>query len=53
MFKVNNEDIRTTSSMSFSYLSCELSTYFTPIPNVSIIDFEQVNFGYNVQVYTS
>ena len=44
MFKVNNKNTRTTSIKSFWCFSCYIWTYFTPFSNVSIVDFEQVNF---------
>ena len=36
MFKVNNKDTRTTPPM----------VYFTPCSSVSIVNFEQVNAGW-------
>ena len=43
MFKVNNNDTRTTSVTLFRCIYCWLRTYFTPVCSVSILDFEQVN----------
>ena len=37
MFKVNNKDTRTTDAI----------TYFTPCSSVSIVNFEQVNSGWD------
>ena len=42
MFKVNNKDTRTTPLASFWYLC-----YFTPFSTVSIVNFEQVNAGWD------
>ena len=38
MFKVNNKDTRTTDAI----------TYFTPCSSVSIVNFEQVNSGWDL-----
>ena len=43
MFKVNNKDARTTPLVSFWYLYC----YFTPFSIVSIVNFEQINAGWD------
>ena len=42
MFKVSDEDTRTTSV-----------TYFTPFSSVSIVDIEQVNFCWLVMSFTN
>ena len=39
MFKVNNKDTRTTL------------TYFTPCSSASVVDFEQVNAGWDFPRY--
>ena len=44
MFKVNNEDNRTTSLTSFWRL-CYFQIYFTFYFGVSIVDFEHMNIG--------
>ena len=43
LFKVKNKDTRTTSVTSFWCFCCQLWTYFTPCPSVSLVKFEQVN----------
>ena len=51
MFKVSNKDTTTTPMASFWYLYCWLWTYFIPFSSVSIVNFEQVNAGWeSVQV---
>ena len=45
MFRVN-KDTRTTPMASFSCLYCELWTYSTPCSSVSVVNFEQVNYGW-------
>ena len=47
MLKVNNKDTTTTPVASFWYLYWLLSTYFTPYSSVSIVNFEQVNAGWD------
>ena len=42
MFKVNNQNTRTTSMASFWSFYCYFWTYFPPFSNVSIDNFEQV-----------
>ena len=39
-----------TSSTSFWYFCCYLWTYFTPFSSVSIVDFEQVNISWEVNL---
>ena len=46
MFYVNNKDTRTTPMPSFCCLYCYLGTYFTPSSSVSIVNFEQINYGW-------
>ena len=46
MFKVNKKDIRTMPLELFSCLYCYLGTYFTHCFSVSIVNFEQVNAGW-------
>ena len=48
MFKVNNKNTRSTPSASFWYLCCWLWTYFIPCSNVSIVNFEQINAGWDI-----
>ena len=45
MFKVNNEDTRTTALTSFWFFYCYFGTYFTSLSSVSIVDFEQEMFA--------
>ena len=42
MFKVNKKDSRATLLMSLWCLYCYLWTYFIPLSNASIVEFEQV-----------
>ena len=51
MFKVNNKETRTMSMTSFWFLYCLLWIYFTHCSSVSIVDFEQVNVGWEGKVY--
>ena len=55
MFKVNNENIRTTSMTSFWCFHCKLWTYFTPFSSVSIVNFQHVIAGcdINKQLYSN
>ena len=39
MFKVNNEDVKTTSLTSLWCISCRLYAYFTSFSSVSFTDF--------------
>ena len=48
MFRINNEDIRTTSISSFWYLYCYLWSYFIPFSSISIVHFEQVKVCWEV-----
>ena len=43
MFKVNNKNTRMTLLTSFCCFYCWLWTYFTSLPGVCIVDFEQAN----------
>ena len=47
MLKVNNKDTRTMQMASF-WRFYKLWTYFTPCYSVSIVNFEQVNAGWDV-----
>ena len=40
MFKVNNDNTRTSSFRSLWSLSCKLCIYFTPFSSVHVVDFE-------------
>ena len=40
MFRINNEDTRTTPISSFWYFYCQFWTYFTPCSSGSIVNFE-------------
>ena len=50
MFRVNNKDTRTTLLASFWYRYCLIWTYFTPYSSVSIVNFEQLNAGWETEV---
>ena len=51
MFKVYNNDVRTTSMVLFWCLYYHLLTSFIPFPNVSIGDFEQVKVAGLEQIW--
>ena len=48
LFKINNDDTRTTSITSFWGLYCYPKAVFTHRSSVSIVDFKQVNSGWVV-----
>ena len=49
MFKVNNKDTKTTPVASFWCHFCYLRTYFIPCSSVSIVNFEHVIDGWEVE----
>ena len=42
-----------TPLASFWYLYCQLWTYFTPYCSVSVVNFEQVNVGWEIKLGSS
>ena len=50
MFKVNNEDTKTTPLALFWCLYSYFWTYFTPCSSVSIVNFEQINAVWDLRV---
>ena len=50
LFKVNNEETRTTSLTLFWCLCCKLSKDLTHFSGASLIDIEQVNAGWVIDV---
>ena len=51
LFKVNNKDTRTTSMTSFWCLYRQLWKDFTYSSGVSIVDFEQVKAGWDINPF--
>ena len=48
MFKVNNKNTRTDVTDEVLLFLLLTGTYFTPISGVSIVEFEQVNFSWEI-----
>ena len=50
MFKFNNRDTRTMPLTLFWCLECQLWTYLTHFSSVSVIEFDEVNFCWEIYI---